>query len=96
MTICKTLLAATAAIALAGNGPAPVPAQGLGGKGLAWTMTGQSLDACAVLINDKAPGLAPDGTPTTLDGSPVVGKAAISGSGIAFYAASGARNPACR
>lgn len=68
----------------------------LSGKGLASAMTRQSLDTRAVLINGIAPGLAPDGTPTALDGSPVVGKVSISGQGIALYAVSGARNPACR
>jgi hypothetical protein len=68
----------------------------LGGKGLAWTMTGQSLDTRAVLINGKAPSLAPDGTLTGLGGTPVAGKVSIPGHGIAFYAVPGARNPACR
>ncbi len=42
MTIRRTLLAATAVIALAGNRPAPVPAQGLG---LGWLAKLANIDA---------------------------------------------------
>ena len=68
----------------------------LGGNGLAWAMTRQSLETRAVLTNRKAPGLAPDGTLTGLGGTQVAGKVSVPGHGIAFYAVPGARNPACR
>jgi hypothetical protein len=68
----------------------------LGGKALGWTMTGQPIDTRAVLINGKAPALTPDLKLTGLQGTPISGKAALPGHAIAFYAVSGAANPACR
>lgn len=68
----------------------------LGGKGLAWTMTGQPVDTRAVLINGNAPGLDTTGALTGLGGKPVAGNVSVPGQSIAFYVVPGANNPACR
>jgi heparanase len=68
----------------------------LGGKGLAWTMTGQPVDTRSVLINGKAPGLDAKGQLTGLGGAAVAGKVGVPGQSIAFYAVPGANNRACR
>lgn len=68
----------------------------LGGKGLAWTMTGQPLDTRQVLINGKAPDLAANGDLTGLNGAAVAGKVTVPGQAIAFYSLPGAKNPVCR
>jgi heparanase len=68
----------------------------LGGKGLAWTMTGQPVDTRSVLINGKAPGLDAKGELTGLGGAAVAGKVTVPGQSIAFYAVPGANNRACR
>jgi heparanase len=74
-----------------------VPQQlNLGGKGLAWTMTGQPLDTRAVLINGKAPGLNATGQLTGLSGVAVAGSAKLPGQSIGFYTVPGANNPACK
>lgn len=68
----------------------------LGGKGLAWTMTGQPVDTRQVLINGNAPSLAANGDLTGLSGAVVAGKVTVPGQAIAFYSLPGAKNPACR
>jgi heparanase len=68
----------------------------LGGKALAWTMTGQPIDTRAVLINGSAPGLDSNGALTGLGGKAVAGSVSIPGQSIAFYTVPGASNPACR
>ena len=68
----------------------------LGGKAIAWVMTGQPIDTRTVLINGKAPALSPDLKLTGLEGRTISGKAALPGHAIAFYAVPGAANPACR
>lgn len=69
---------------------------GLGGKGLAWTMTGQPVDTRDVRINGKTPGLSPSGELTGLDGDAVAGSVTVPGQSVAFYAMPGANNQACR
>lgn len=68
----------------------------LGGKAKAWVMTGQPIDTRSVLINGKAPAIAPDLTLTGLEGTAVSGRVTLPGHAIAFYAVPGAANPACR
>jgi len=68
----------------------------LGGKALAWTMTGRPIDTRAVLINGKAPGLDSNGALTGLGGVAVAGTANVPGQSIGFYSVAGANNPACR
>jgi heparanase len=68
----------------------------LGGKGIAWTMTGQPVDTRSVLINGKTPGLDANGKLTGLGGMGVAGNASIPGKSIAFYAVPGANNAACK
>ncbi|KPF86656.1 hypothetical protein [Novosphingobium sp. AAP93] len=68
----------------------------LGGKAVAWVMTGQPVDTRSVLINGKAPALAPDLTFTGLEGLATAAKVTLPGHAIAFYAVPGAANPACR
>jgi heparanase len=69
---------------------------GLGGKGLAWTMTGQPVDTRDVLINGKAPGLDASGQLTGLGGASVAGQVSVPGQAIAFYVVPGANNPVCQ
>jgi hypothetical protein len=68
----------------------------LGGRGLAWTMTGQPVDTRSVLINGLAPGLDANGELTGLGGSAVAGNVNMPGRSVAFYVVPGANNPACR
>ena len=68
----------------------------LGGKGLSWTMTGQPVETRNVLINGNAPGLDAQGKLTGLGGTAVAGDVMVPGQAVAFYAVSGANNPACR
>ena len=68
----------------------------LGGKALAWTMTGQPIDTRTVRINGVEPGLAANGQLTGLNGLPVGSWLAIPGHAIAFASMPGANNPACR
>lgn len=68
----------------------------LGGKALAWTMTGQPLDTRDVLVNGTAPGIDAQGKLTGLAGKPVNGALAVPGHAIVFAAVPGAANPACR
>lgn len=68
----------------------------LGGKGLAWTMTGQPIDTRSVQINGTAPGVAANGELTGLGGMAVTGNVSLPGQSIAFYTMPGANNPACR
>lgn len=68
----------------------------LGGKGLAWTMTGHPIDTRAVLINGNAPGLDTTGALTGLGGKAVAGNVSVPGQSIAFYVVPGANNQACR
>jgi heparanase len=68
----------------------------LGGRGMAWTMTGQPVDTRAVRINGKVPSLDPKGELIGLRGAAVAGNVAIPGQAIAFYVVPGANNPACR
>ncbi|MBY0392879.1 MAG: hypothetical protein K2Q27_06410, partial [Novosphingobium sp.] len=68
----------------------------LGGKAIAWVMTGQPVDTRSVLINGKAPALATDLTFTGLEGAATAAKVTLPGHAIAFYAVPGAANPACR
>lgn len=68
----------------------------LGGKGLAWTMTGQPLDTRSVLINGKAPALTADFRFAGLEGTPVAGRVTVPGQSAAFFAVPAADNPACR
>ena len=68
----------------------------LGGKAMAWTMTGQPLDTRDVRINGQVPALAANGELTGLDGAPVHGAVTVPGQAIAFYTVPGAHNAACR
>ncbi len=77
------------------TGAEPQPLN-LGGKGLGWTMTGQSLDTREVLINGNRPGLSASGELTGLDGAAVAGTVKVPGHSIAFYSLPGASNPVCR
>ena len=69
---------------------------GLGGPGLAWTMTGQPVDTRTVQINGRSPGLDATGQLTGLGGIAVAGKVTVPGQSVAFYAVPNANNPACR
>ena len=73
-------------------------AQGLvlGGKGRAWTLTGQPTETRSLLVNGVAPALSADLALTGLDGVPTAGRVTLPGQAIAFYAIPGAANPACR
>ena len=68
----------------------------LGGKGLAWTMTGQPVDTRSVLVNGMAPGLDANGEVTGLGGTAVAGNVNVPGQSVAFYVIPGANNAACR
>ncbi len=68
----------------------------LGGKGLAWTMTGQPVDTRSVLINGQSPGIDTTGGLTGLGGSAVTGSVNVPGQSVSFYTVPGANNPACR
>jgi len=68
----------------------------LGGKGLAWTMTGQPVDTRAVLVNGHSPDLDRAGRLTGLDGVGINGNLSVPARSIAFAALPGANNPACR
>ncbi len=68
----------------------------LGGKGLAWTMTGQPVDTRNVLINGKAPGLSANGQLTGLGGLAVAGSVTVPGQSVGFYTLPGTGNLACK
>ncbi|MET0179863.1 MAG: hypothetical protein ABW194_05200 [Novosphingobium sp.] len=67
----------------------------VGGPAQAWVMQATPLEAKSVTINGRLPRLEATGDLSGLDGTRVAGSASLPGKSVAFYAVSGARNPAC-
>ncbi len=92
---CQTGKPGGVAVMALNTGEAPQRLS-LGGKGLAWTMTGQPVDTRSVLINGNAPGVAGNGELIGLGGMKAAGIVAVPGQSVAFFTVPGANNPACR
>jgi heparanase len=69
---------------------------GLGQDAHAWVMSASPLDSGKVSVNGQSPAVGSDGTISGLDSVDAKGSIALPGQSIAFIAASGAKNAACR
>ena len=68
----------------------------IGGKARVWVMTGQPIDTRDVMVNGHVPKLTAKGGLTGLTGVAVSRNLSVPAKAIAFIAAPGAGNPACR